>query len=112
MTLASGTRLGPYEIISAIGAGGMGEVFRARDTKLGRDVALKVLPEAVASDPERVARMHREAQLLAALNHPNIAAIHGLEDSGDVHALVLEFVDGETLADRIARGPIPLDEAL
>src|SRR5690349_17578439 len=112
MTLASGTRLGPYEIISAIGAGGMGEVFRARDTKLGRDVALKVLPEAVASDPERIARMHREAQVLAALNHPHIAAIHGFEDSGSVHALVLEFVDGETLAERIARGPIPIDEAL
>src|SRR5690349_2329624 len=112
MTLASGTRLGPYEIISAIGSGGMGEVYRARDTKLGRDVALKVLPEAVASVPERVARMHREAQVLAALNHPNIAAIYGFEDSGAMSALVLEFVDGETLADRIARGPIPIEEAL
>jgi len=112
MALAPGTRLGPYEILSAIGAGGMGEVYRARDTKLGRDVALKVLPESFAADPERVARMHREAQVLAALNHSNIAAIHGFEDSGDVHALVLEFVDGETLAERIERGPIPLDEAL
>jgi eukaryotic-like serine/threonine-protein kinase len=112
MALAPGARLGPYEILSAIGAGGMGEVYRARDTKLGRDVALKVLPESFAADPERVARMHREAQVLAALNHSNIAAIHGFEDSGDVHALVLEFVDGETLAERIERGPIPLDEAL
>jgi eukaryotic-like serine/threonine-protein kinase len=112
MPLAAGSRLGPYEIQSAIGAGGMGEVYRARDTKLGRDVALKVLPDAFASDPERIARMHREAQLLAALNHPNIAAIHGFEDSGSVHALVLEFVDGETLSERIARGLIPLDEAL
>jgi serine/threonine-protein kinase len=110
--LAPGTRLGVCEVIAAIGAGGMGEVYRARDTKLGRDVALKVLPESLARDPERVARMHREAQVLAALNHPNIAAIHGFEDGGAVHALVLEFVDGETLADRIARGPIPLDEAL
>jgi serine/threonine-protein kinase len=90
----------------------MGEVYRARDTKLGRDVALKVLPESLAADPERIARMHREAQVLAALNHPNIAAIHGFEDSGSIHALVLELVDGETLADRIARGPIPVDEAL
>src|SRR6185503_609617 len=112
MPLGPGTRLGPYEILSAIGAGGMGEVLRARDTKLGRDVALKVLPHTLASDPERVARMHREAQVLAALNHPNIAAIYGFEDRGEIHALVLEFVDGETLADRIARGPIPLGDAL
>src|SRR5215470_6746110 len=102
LSLDPGTRLGPYEILSAIGAGGMGEVYRARDTKLGRDVALKILPESLAADPERVARMHREAQVLAALNHPHIAAIYGLEDSGDTHTLVLEFVDGETLADRIA----------
>jgi Tol biopolymer transport system component len=112
MTLTTGTRLGPYAITAPLGAGGMGEVYRARDTKLGREVALKVLPESFAADPERVARMHREAQVLAALNHPNVAAIHGFEDSGDVHALVLEFVDGETLADRIARGPIPIQEAL
>src|SRR5207237_6433403 len=112
MPLSPGLRLGPYEIVSAIGAGGMGEVYRARDTKLGRDVALKVLPEAFAADPDRLARLHREAQVLASLNHPNIAAIHGFEDSGQIHALVLEFVDGETLADRIARGPLPLDEAM
>src|SRR5262245_32992569 len=112
MPLGPGTRVGPYEIMSVLGEGGMGQVWRARDTKLGRDVALKVLPDAFASDAERLARMQREAHVLAAVNHPNIAAIHGFEDSGDVHALVLEFVDGETLADRIARGPIPLDEAL
>src|SRR5438128_2652415 len=107
-----GARLGPYEVIVAIGAGGMGEVYRARDTKLNRDVALKILPATFASDPDRLARFHREAQVLASLNHPHVAAIYGFEDSGETHALVLEFVDGETLADRIARGPIPLDEAL
>ena len=112
MSLAAGTRLGPYEILSAIGAGGMGEVYRARDTKLGRHVALKVVPDTFASDPDRLARFTREAQVLAALNHPHIAAIYGFEDSGDTHALVLELVEGETLADRIARGAIPLDEAL
>ena len=112
MSLGPGTRLGPYEVLSAIGAGGMGEVYRARDRKLGRDVALKVLPELFAADPERLARLHREAQVLAALNHPHIAAIYGVEDSSDTHALVLELVEGETLADCIARGPIPIDEAL
>src|SRR5690242_13262219 len=90
----------------------MGEVYRARDTKLGRDVAIKVLPESVATDPERLARFHREAQVLASLNHPNIAHIYGVEDSNDRHALVMELVEGPTLADRIAQGPIPLDEAL
>jgi eukaryotic-like serine/threonine-protein kinase len=110
--LAPGTRLGVYEILARIGAGGMGDVYRARDTRLGRDVALKILPDSFAADPERIARMQREAHLLAVLNHPNIAAIYGFEDSGAVRALVLEFVGGETLADRIARGAIPLDEAL
>ena len=90
----------------------MGEVYRARDTKLNRDVALKVLPAPFAADPERLARLMREAQLLASLNHPNIASIHGLEDAGDTRALVLELVEGPTLADRIAQGPLPLDEAL
>jgi serine/threonine protein kinase len=90
----------------------MGEVYRARDTKLNRDVALKVLPEAFALDPERLARFRREAQVLASLNHTNIAAIHGFEESDGVQALVLEFVDGPTLADRIAQGSIPLDDAL
>src|SRR6202795_4707842 len=112
MALLSGARLGPYEIVAPLGAGGMGEVYRARDTKLGRDVALKIIPDTFALDADRIARFKREAQVLASLNHPNIAAIHGFEDSGETHALVLELVEGETLADRIARGPIPLDEAL
>src|SRR5688500_17840239 len=112
MALAPGSRRGPYEITARIGAGGMGEVYRARDTTLDRDVALKILPEAFASDPERLARFEREAKTLAALNHPHIAHIHGLEESDGVRALVLEFVDGPTLADRIARGPIPIHEAL
>src|SRR6476469_5762293 len=112
MSLATGSRLGSYEITSAIGAGGMGEVYRARDTKLGRDVALKILPDTFAADTERLARFHREAQVLASLNHPNIAAIYGFEDSGATHALVLELVEGPTLADRIAEGPIPVNEAL
>ena len=105
MTLVAGSRLGPYEVTAPIGVGGMGEVYRARDTKLNRDVALKVLPEAFVSDPERLARFQREAEVLASLNHPNIAHIYGLEDSGDTTALVLEFVEGPTLADRIAQGP-------
>jgi eukaryotic-like serine/threonine-protein kinase len=110
MPLAS--RLGPYQVLSSIGSGGMGEVYRARDTKLNRDVALKVLPEAFALDPDRLARFRREAQVLASLNHPHIGAIYGFEESDRVHALVLELVDGPTLADRIHHGPIPLDEAL
>jgi len=125
MSLASGSRLGSYEIVSALGAGGMGEVYRARDTKLGREVALKVLPDVFALDADRLARFTREAQLLASLNHPNIAAIYGFEEVPDagpsaspakaghyVHALVLELVEGPTLADRILAGRIPLDEAL
>jgi serine/threonine-protein kinase len=101
-----------YQVLSLIGAGGMGEVYRAKDTKLDREVALKVLPKAFAQDPERVARFQREARLLAALNHPNVAAIHGLEESEGHHVLVMELVDGETLARRIARGPVPITEAL
>ena len=112
MALAVGTRLGSYEVLARIGAGGMGEVYRARDTKLGRDVALKVLPAAFAADAERMARFEREARLLAALNHPHIAAIYGLEESSGTPALVMELVEGPTLAERIAAGPIPLDEAL
>jgi serine/threonine-protein kinase len=112
MALSAGVRLGPYEIVAPIGAGGMGEVYRARDTRLKRDVALKILPESVAADPDRLARFQREAEVLASLNHPHIAAIHGFEESGPTHALVLEFVEGETLADRIARGPIPVGEAV
>src|SRR5262245_14263683 len=117
--LASGTKFGAFEIVGSLGAGGMGEVYRARDTKLNRDVALKVLPEGFATDPDRLARFKREAQLLASLNHPNIGAIYGFEDSDPstgsgqaVQALVLELVDGPTLADRIAEGPLPLDEAV
>ena len=103
MTLGIGMRLGPYEIVQFCAAGGMGEVYRARDTSLHRDVAVKVLPDAFLNDPDRLARFRREAQLLASLDHPNIAAIHQLEESNGVRALVMEFVDGETLADVIAR---------
>src|SRR5688572_5714956 len=110
--LTPGSRLGAYEILSSIGAGGMGEVYRARDSKLAREVAIKVLPDAFASDQERLLRFQREAQLLASVSHPNIAGIHGLEESNGVTALVLELVPGETLADRLARGPIAVDEAL
>src|SRR4029077_8094229 len=113
MALSAGTRLGPFEILAPIGAGGMGEVYRARDNKLGRDVAIKVLPGSFAGAPERMARFEREAQVLASLNHPNIATIHGLEESNGVRALVMELVEGPTLADRITQqGPLPLDEAL
>ncbi len=112
MALTPGTRLGPYEIVAGLGAGGMGEVFHARDTKLNRDVAIKVLPDVFASDTERLARFNREAQTLAALNHPHIAQIYGLEESGGVRALVMELVEGEDLSQRIARGAMPLDEAL
>jgi serine/threonine-protein kinase len=112
LTLTPGTRLGAYEIIAGIGAGGMGEVYRARDTKLNRDVALKILPEAFAADHDRLTRFTREAQTLASLNHPNIAQIHGLEDSSSIQALVMEFVDGPDLAQRIASGPIPVDDTV
>ncbi|RPI49425.1 MAG: hypothetical protein EHM55_23770 [Acidobacteria bacterium] len=118
MSLAPGVRLDAYEILSLLGAGGMGEVYRARDPRLNRDVAIKILPDAFAADAERVGRFQREAQVLASLNHTNIAHIHGVEDvpstsSGQASkALVLEFVDGPTLADVIAKGPVPLEEAL
>ncbi len=112
MALAAGTIVGPYEVVGLLGSGGMGEVFRARDTRLGRDVALKILPERFASDAERLARFKREAHVLASLNHPHIGAIYGFEESGAVRALALELVEGETLADRIARGPIPVHQAL
>ena len=112
MALEVGSRLGHYQVTALIGEGGMGQVYRATDTQLGRDVALKILPDAFAADPDRLARFQREAQVLASLNHPNIAQIHGIEKSDDTQALVLELVEGPTLADRIAKGPIPLDEAL
>jgi len=117
MALMPGARLGPYEITTPLGAGGMGEVYRARDSRLKREVAIKILPESVAADPERLARFQREAEVLASLNHPHIAAIYGLEEQPaeaglHVRALVLELVEGETLAERIARGVIPIEEAL
>ena len=111
MVLNPGTRFGPYEIGAQIGAGGMGEVYRASDTKLKRQVAIKVLSASLAFDADRLARFQREAEVLASLNHPNIAAIYGLEESDGLKALVMEFVEGPTLADRIAEGPISLDEA-
>ena len=112
MPLGPGTSLGSYSVSAKIGEGGMGEVYRARDTKLYRDVALKVLPPAFTDDPDRLARFEREAKVLASLNHPNIGGIHGLEESEGIKALVLEYIEGPTLADRIAQGPIPVDEAL
>jgi len=120
MALAAGTRLGPYEILAAIGAGGMGEVYRARDTKLGRDVALKILPDSFVDDPDRVSRFRREAQVLASLNHPHIAAIYGLEEASPstssgqaaVQFLVLELVEGDTLAERLQRGALPVEDTL
>ena len=113
MALAASTHLGSYEIVAPIGAGGMGEVYQARDTKLGRDVAIKVLPEAFAHDPERLSRFQREAKMLAAFNHSNIATIYGLEQSNSTSYLVMELVSGETLRERIRRdGPVPVEEAL
>ena len=105
-------RIGRYDVTSLIGEGGMGQVWQATDTQLNRQVALKILPDAFAADPDRLARFQREAQVLASLNHPNIAAIYGLEEADGVRALVLELVEGPTLADRIAQGAIPVDEAL
>jgi eukaryotic-like serine/threonine-protein kinase len=112
MALSAGTRIGSYEVASQIGAGGMGEVYRATDTKLKRQVAIKVLPDAVAADPERLARFQREAEILASLNHQNIAQLHGFEETDGLRALVMELVEGPTLADRIALGAVPVDEAL
>src|SRR5580704_5359008 len=112
MTLAAGTRLGSYEVVAQIGAGGMGEVYQAHDTQLGREVAIKVLPANFVNDPERLSRFQREARMLAALNHTNIATIYRLEQSGGVTCLVMELVPGDTLADRLKAGPIPVDEVL
>src|SRR5438309_11835495 len=113
MPISTGTRLGSYELGVQIGAGGMGEVYQAHDTKLGRDVAIKVLPEAFEHDPERLSRFQREAKMLASLNHPNIATIYGLEQSNGTHYLLMELVSSETLAERAKReGPVPMDEAL
>ena len=112
MALDVGSRLAHYDVTALIGEGGMGQVYQATDTNLDRQVAIKVLPDAFSSDPDRLARFEREAKVLASLNHPNIGAIYGLEQSGGTRALVLELVEGPTLADRISKGPIPLDEAL
>src|SRR6185436_9823640 len=112
MAITPGTRIGPYEVTSQLGEGAMGVVLRARDTKLLRDVALKVLPEDFADDPDRLSRFQREAQLLASLNHPNIAQIYGLEQIGNSGCIVMELVEGETLGEKLKGGPLPLDEAL
>ena len=118
MSLAAGVRIGAFEVVGSLGAGGMGEVYRARDRRLDRDVAIKVMPEALAGDPERIARFEREAKTLASLNHPHIAAIYGLEESQGGRALVMELVEGPTLAEHLAARPLsgsrglPLDEAL
>src|SRR6516165_12133083 len=112
MPLAIGTQLGSHEITALLGKGGMGEVYRARDLKLKREVAIKILPEEFAHDPERISRFQREAELLASLNHPNIAAIYDVEEASNSRFLVLELVEGDTLADRIKHGAIPIEEAL
>ena len=112
LALTPGTRLGVYEVTAQIGEGGMGQVYRATDTKLKRQVAIKILPPSLAADADRLARFQREAEVLASLNHPHIAAIYGLEESGDMTALVMELVEGDDLSQRITRGAIPIDEAL
>src|SRR6187399_2413424 len=112
MSLKPGSSLGSFEITGSLGEGCMGQVYRARDTRLQRDVAIKVLPDAFANDPERLARFRREAQTLAALNHPNIAAIYGFEESGSTRALIMELVEGDDLSARMTRGRMPLDDAL
>ena len=111
MTLSPGTRFGPYEILAAIGAGGMGEVYRATDTKLGREVAIKTLPSTLAADTDRLARFEREAKLLATLNHPNIAVIYGLEESEGTQCIAMELIDGVTLEEKLKDGPLPVEDA-
>src|SRR5262245_57895077 len=112
MTLVSGTRLGPYEILGPLGAGGMGEVYRARDTRLGREVALKILPEAFARDAVRLARFEREARTVAGLNHPNIVTLHSIEMDGDTRFLIMELVEGRTLERLVVAGGMPLSRML
>src|SRR5437867_9380951 len=112
MAIAIGTQIASHEILALLGKGGMGEVYRARDTKLKREVAIKILPDEFSQDADRVSRFQREAEVLASLNHPNIAHIYGLEEAGGTRGIVMELVDGETLQERLSRGPIPMDEAL
>ncbi len=112
MPFTPGTRLGSYEILGLLGAGGMGEVYRARDSRLRRDVALKALPDALSGDGDRLLRLEREAEVLASLNHPHIAAIYGLEEAANSRILVLELIEGETLAERLARGPMRVKDAI
>jgi eukaryotic-like serine/threonine-protein kinase len=112
MALTPGSRIGPYDIVATLGVGGMGEVYRGRDARLHRDVAIKVLPDAFAQDADRRARFEREARTLASLNHPHIAMVHGLEETGAVHALIMELVEGVTLATLIAQSRLPVSEAL
>src|SRR5499425_1133185 len=112
MTLSHGVRLGPYEILDALGAGGMGEVYRARDTRLGRDVAVKILPAEFSADPVRKQRFEREAKTISGLNHPNICVLHDIGSQGGVDYLVMECIEGETLAKRLQKGPLPLDQVL
>src|SRR5579863_7783365 len=112
MALSAGTRLGPYEIISAIGPGGMGEVYRAKDTRLDRTVAVKVLPSHLSSDPELKQRMEREARAISALQHPNICTLHDIGTQDGTDFLVMEFLEGQTLSERLAKGPLPLDQVL
>src|SRR2546421_2840010 len=112
MAITIGTQLGSHEITALLGKGGMGEVYRARDTKLKREVAIKILPDEFSRDPDRMSRFQREAEVLASLNHPNIAQIYGLEESKDTRCIVMELVEGNTLQDRLKRGPIPIDEVL
>ena len=109
MPLDTGSRLGAYEILGPLGAGGMGEVYRARDTRLGREVAIKVLPQELEQDPDRLARFEREARVLASLNHPNVATLHGFDEADGCHFLIMELVEGETLAERLANGPLTID---
>src|SRR5262245_40149755 len=112
MAITPGSRVGPYEVTAQLGEGGMGVVFRGRDARLQRDVALKLLPDHFAKDPDRLSRFQREAQVLASLSHANIAQIYGLEQAGDASCIVMELVEGETLEDRLRKGPLPVDEAL
>src|SRR5690348_16892092 len=112
MSLAAGTKLGPYEIVAPLGAGGMGEVYRARDTRLGRDVAIKVLPSHLSSDVDLKARFEREARTISSLNHPNICTLHDIGHQDGLDYLVMECLEGETLGDRLRRGPLPIEQVL